>query len=63
MRLQNFFLFCFSKSFFVATKILALGYSCKNSAAHCSVMWFGTTISDLVQSPSRFISIAAATIS
>ena len=29
---------CVAKSFFVATIIFAEGYSCKNSAANCSIM-------------------------
>ena len=59
---QNFFRFLVSKSFFVATSRLAAGYSWSHSAANCSMMWFGTTIMDLLQSPSRLHSIAAATI-
>lgn len=60
---QNFFRFDFSKSFFVVTNTLAAGYNCKNSAPNCSTIWFGTTNIGLLQSPSRFDSIAAATIS
>ena len=40
---QNFFRLAGSKSFFVAARILAPGYSRKKSPAHCSVRWFGTT--------------------
>ena len=36
IRPQNFLRFFVSKSRFVATRIFAAGYSCKNSAAHCS---------------------------
>ena len=63
MRAQNFFRFAFSKSVLRATRISALGYSSKASAAICSVRWLGTTISVLLQSPSRFFSMALATIS
>ena len=60
---QNFLRFAFSKSVLRATRISALGYSSKASAAICSVRWLGTTISVLLQSPSRFFSMALATIS
>lgn len=58
IREQNFFLLAVAKSFFVATIMFAEGYSCKNSAANCSMMWFGTTKIDLLQSPSLLLSIA-----
>ena len=43
IREQNFFLLAVAKSFLVATIMFAEGYNCKNSAANCSMMWFGTT--------------------
>ena len=63
IRAQNFLRFFGSKSFFVATRMLAEGYSRRNSPDHCSVRWLGTTKRDLWHSPSRLDSMAAATIS
>ena len=63
IRAQNFLRLRVSKSFLVVTRIFAAGYSLKNSAAVCSVKWFGTTNIDLWHKPRRLLSIAAAIIS
>ncbi len=52
-----------SRSPFWWSRMLAEGYSRKNSDAHCSVRWFGTTKMDFWHSPRRLDSMAAATIS
>ncbi len=54
IREQNFFLLAVAKSFFVATIMFADGYSCRNSAANCSMMWLGTTKIDLLQKSKPF---------
>ena len=63
MRAQNFLRLCFSKSFLVVTRMFADGYRRRNSEAHCSVRWLGTTKRDFWHRPSRLASIAAPTIS
>ena len=60
---QNLLRFSFWKSVFLVTSRLAFGYNNKNSDAHCSVRWFGTTIIDFWHKPRYLDSIAAAAIS
>jgi len=59
----NCFLRLFPKSLSVATRIFADGYSRKNSLAVCPIKDFGTTMTVLFTSPSRFSSMQAAIIS
>ena len=62
MRLKSFFRFCDSKSSLPATRMFAPGYSMSNSVENWPSMWLGTANIGLRASPSRFNSIAAATI-
>ena len=60
---QNSLRRLFSKSFFVATRIFAVGYSRMNSAPVCSVRCPGTTSIAFVDRPRRFDSMIEAIIS
>ena len=48
---------------FTCRLLKAVSDICPYGRNHCSVIWFGTTISDFVHRPKRLLSIAAATTS